>query len=239
MGQVKELDKHVTWAGIVGKYFTAIAVLDATDYKLVYDSHKMVDGFDHSAISFERPALKSAKTTDTFRFYMGPMKKEILANYNDSVQECIRHCGPPRGRGGHLVHSHRMAGDADEVNPGLLLPHHPQLWNRHHTAHDSHESRLPAADFQELGINGQDGHAESEDGRDPGPSEGQAGQDEPGDLGAVPAGKNQPAFRLSAAPPADAGVHSRCTTCWAAISSCVARCSFRAGFRISLSPSLC
>lgn len=89
MGQVKELDKHVTWAGIVGKYFTAIAVLDATDYRLVYDSHKLVDGFDHSAISFERPVLKSAKTTDTYRFYMGPMKKEILANYNDSAKNAF------------------------------------------------------------------------------------------------------------------------------------------------------
>jgi len=89
MGQVKELDKHVTWTGIVGKYFTAIAVLDATDYRLVYDSHKLVDGFDHSAISFERPVLKSAKTTDTYRFYMGPMKKEILANYNDSAKNAF------------------------------------------------------------------------------------------------------------------------------------------------------
>ncbi len=89
MGQVKELDKKVTWAGIVGKYFTAIAVLDATDYKLVYDSRKIADGFDHSAISFQRPVLKSAKTTDTFRFYMGPMKKEILANYNDSAKNAF------------------------------------------------------------------------------------------------------------------------------------------------------
>ena len=30
MGQLKELDKNVTWAAIVGKYFTAIAVPDAT-----------------------------------------------------------------------------------------------------------------------------------------------------------------------------------------------------------------
>jgi YidC/Oxa1 family membrane protein insertase len=89
MGQVKELDKHVTWAGIVGKYFTAIAVLDATNYSLVYDSRKIADGFDHSAISFQRPVLKSAKTTDTYRFYMGPMKKEILANYNDSARNAF------------------------------------------------------------------------------------------------------------------------------------------------------
>ena len=86
MGQVKEVDKRVTWAGIVGKYFTAIAVLDATNYRMVYDSRKIAEGFDHSAISFQRPVLKSAKTTDTYRFYMGPMKREILANYNDSAK---------------------------------------------------------------------------------------------------------------------------------------------------------
>jgi YidC/Oxa1 family membrane protein insertase len=86
MGQVKESDRRVTWAGIVGKYFTAIAVPDATNYRMVYDSRKIAEGFDHSAISFQRPALKSAKSTDTFRFYMGPMKKEFLAKYNDSAK---------------------------------------------------------------------------------------------------------------------------------------------------------
>jgi YidC/Oxa1 family membrane protein insertase len=84
MGTLKELDKRVTWAGIVGKYFAAIAVPDATQYRMVFDSRKLVDGFDRSAISFQRPVLKSAKSTDTFRFYMGPMKKDILARYNNA-----------------------------------------------------------------------------------------------------------------------------------------------------------
>jgi YidC/Oxa1 family membrane protein insertase len=86
MGSLKELDKRVSWAGIVGKYFTAIAVPDATQYHLVYDSRKLVEGFDRSSISFERPLLKSAKNTDTFRFYLGPMKKEILSLYNDAAK---------------------------------------------------------------------------------------------------------------------------------------------------------
>jgi YidC/Oxa1 family membrane protein insertase len=86
MGSLKELDKRVSWTGIVGKYFTAIAVPDATQYHLVYDSRKLVEGYDRSSISFERPKLSSAKSTDTFRFYMGPMKKEILSLYNDSAK---------------------------------------------------------------------------------------------------------------------------------------------------------
>jgi len=88
IGQAKE-GKKVTWASIVGKYFTVIAVLDATDYKLVYDSRKIADRFDHSAISFQRPALKSAKTTDTFRFYLGPKTKEFLLKYNDSAKNAF------------------------------------------------------------------------------------------------------------------------------------------------------
>ena len=84
MGALKELDKRVTWAGIVGKYFTAIAVPDATQYRMVFDSRKLVDGFDRSVIGFQRPVLKSAKSTDTFRFYMGPMKKDILSRYNSA-----------------------------------------------------------------------------------------------------------------------------------------------------------
>ncbi len=86
MGQLKELDKSVSWAGIEGKYFTAIAVPDGSVNHLVFDSRKLVEGFDRSAISFERPVLKSAASTDTYRFYMGPMKKEVLARYNDAAQ---------------------------------------------------------------------------------------------------------------------------------------------------------
>jgi YidC/Oxa1 family membrane protein insertase len=84
MGFSKELDKRFTWTGVVGKYFTAIAVPDGTPYRVVFDSRPLVPGFERSSISFERPPLQSASATDTFRFYLGPMKKEILSNYNDS-----------------------------------------------------------------------------------------------------------------------------------------------------------
>ena len=89
MGTMKELDKHFTWTGIVGKYFTAIAVPDGTAYRVVYDSRALVPGFDRSTISFERPPLSSATSTDTFRFYFGPMLKEILSRYNDSANNAF------------------------------------------------------------------------------------------------------------------------------------------------------
>jgi YidC/Oxa1 family membrane protein insertase len=71
---------------IEGKYFTAIAVPDGAAIHIVFDSRKLVEGFDRSSISFARPVIKSAKNTDTFRFYMGPMKKEILSRYNDAAR---------------------------------------------------------------------------------------------------------------------------------------------------------
>jgi YidC/Oxa1 family membrane protein insertase len=89
MGATKELDKRFTWTGVVGKYFTAIAVPDGTPYRVVFDSRQLVPGFDRSTISFERPPLDSASKTDTFRFYLGPMKKEILARYNDASQNAF------------------------------------------------------------------------------------------------------------------------------------------------------
>jgi YidC/Oxa1 family membrane protein insertase len=83
MGTSKPLEKEFTWVAVVGKYFTAIAQPVGTAVRVVFDSHQLAPGFDHSAIAFERPPLQSPLTTDTFRFYLGPMKTEILARYND------------------------------------------------------------------------------------------------------------------------------------------------------------
>ncbi len=84
MGQQKEISRAVTWAGIEGKYFTGIAVPDGSVGRIVFDSRRLTEGFDRSAISFERPPLRSVRTSDTYYFYLGPMKKEILARYNEA-----------------------------------------------------------------------------------------------------------------------------------------------------------
>jgi len=90
MGQLKEVDKSVTWAGVEGKYFTAIAVPDGSVSHLIFDSRKLIEGYDRSVISFERPILKSAASSDKYYFYMGPMKKEILARYNEADKNAFR-----------------------------------------------------------------------------------------------------------------------------------------------------
>jgi YidC/Oxa1 family membrane protein insertase len=91
-GTTKVLDKDVTWTAIVGKYFSAIAQPVGT-YHVVFDSRRLVPNYDRSAIAFERPPLQAAATTDTFRFYLGPMKTEILANYNDKTKNAFQISG--------------------------------------------------------------------------------------------------------------------------------------------------
>jgi len=88
MGTTKGLDKDFTWTAVVGKYFTAI-VQPVGTYHVVFDSRQLVPDFPRSTISFERPPLQSATVTDTFRFYLGPMKTEILANYNDKSKNAF------------------------------------------------------------------------------------------------------------------------------------------------------
>ena len=90
MGSSKELQKHFTWAAIVGKYFTGIVVPLESSYKVMFDSRALVPGYDRSTIAFERAPLTSPVTTDKFRFYLGPMKKEVLSVYNDPSRNKFR-----------------------------------------------------------------------------------------------------------------------------------------------------
>ncbi len=72
----------LTWLGIVGKYFTIIAVPDATQYRYVFDGRKLNESFDRSSMYLQRPPIQAAKSQDTFRFYMGPKTRDILSRYN-------------------------------------------------------------------------------------------------------------------------------------------------------------
>jgi YidC/Oxa1 family membrane protein insertase len=87
---VKELDKNITWAGVVGKYFTAIVnPLLAVPYRTVFDTRRTVQGFDRSVIHIARPAQKANAWTDKYHFYMGPAKKDILERYNKSERNVL------------------------------------------------------------------------------------------------------------------------------------------------------
>ena len=79
--------KRVTWSAITGKYFSVIAVPDATLYTITYDSRKDPELIQRSALHFSRPLITSSKNVDTFRFYAGPLKREILNRYNDPAND--------------------------------------------------------------------------------------------------------------------------------------------------------
>jgi len=80
--EAKQVEKLVKWAAISGKYFAVIAVPDATQYLITYDTRPMEGLNEQSSIYFSRPEIKSSKNTDKFLFYIGPKKLDILKSYN-------------------------------------------------------------------------------------------------------------------------------------------------------------
>ncbi len=78
-----QLEDRVNWIAIEGKYFTAIAVPDATQYRITFDTRPINGVEERSSFYFGRPEIKSSKNIDVFRFYIGPKKRDILLKYND------------------------------------------------------------------------------------------------------------------------------------------------------------
>jgi YidC/Oxa1 family membrane protein insertase len=83
-GKTKTLDRPVTWAGLIGKYFTVIAVPPGDQKLLVFDSRVLIPGAVRSAFAFSRPTVRASRTEDVWRFYFGPMKAEFMERYNAS-----------------------------------------------------------------------------------------------------------------------------------------------------------
>jgi YidC/Oxa1 family membrane protein insertase len=82
-GKEKELDKKAGWIGIGGKYFAVLAAPVYSDYQALLSS-RPVDGLAQSSMIFlSKPVIRSAKNTDTYRFYAGPKIKRLLTRYND------------------------------------------------------------------------------------------------------------------------------------------------------------
>jgi YidC/Oxa1 family membrane protein insertase len=83
-GKTKTLERPVSWAGVIGKYFAVIAVPPGDQAKLVLDTRVLVPGTIRSALAFSRPALRAARTEDVWRFYFGPLKNEVMSRYDAS-----------------------------------------------------------------------------------------------------------------------------------------------------------
>jgi YidC/Oxa1 family membrane protein insertase len=79
------VDSRFTWAGIAGKYFTAMVVPDNTLYRLSF-SAKAEDGLPAaSRLYLIRPALSNTRTSDVYHFYLGPKNQENLGKYDTGI----------------------------------------------------------------------------------------------------------------------------------------------------------
>ena len=77
------VDQRAMWYGLTGKYFSIIAVPDATDYKVSFFQLALTGLPVGSQMYISRSPIKSADNTDTFRIYAGPNLKNEMSRYND------------------------------------------------------------------------------------------------------------------------------------------------------------
>src|SRR6056297_920812 len=85
-GEDQVFTERLSWAALLGKYFTVIGIPDATKYKTTF-SERPVEGMDFtSRLFFSRPLIRSSKNEDVFQFYVGPKLARELTNYNDPDQ---------------------------------------------------------------------------------------------------------------------------------------------------------
>jgi YidC/Oxa1 family membrane protein insertase len=77
------INSRVSWAAIAGKYFTFIAIPDATQYELAFSTRPEPGIPSASRFYMSRPALNGSRTEDTYRFYLGPKSQNVLGNYDN------------------------------------------------------------------------------------------------------------------------------------------------------------
>ncbi|MDR2072511.1 MAG: membrane protein insertase YidC, partial [Spirochaetaceae bacterium] len=78
----KIIDSRFTWAGIAGKYFTAMVVPDGTLYGLAFSAKSEPGLPAASRFYLIRPALDTTGSSDVFHFYLGPKNQENLGRYD-------------------------------------------------------------------------------------------------------------------------------------------------------------
>ena len=71
-----------SWAAISGKYFTSIAIPLLAQYDISFSERPEAGLPSTSRLNIVRPALNSSRSTDIYRFYLGPKTQEALAVYN-------------------------------------------------------------------------------------------------------------------------------------------------------------
>ncbi len=85
-GGVLNIDEDVTWTALAGKYFSVIAIPDATKYSIALTQSTGEDGLAQSnGMYYTRPTINSAFNKDTFRFYVGPQLAGNMKIYNKAA----------------------------------------------------------------------------------------------------------------------------------------------------------
>ena len=79
-----ELEERVTWTALAGKYFTAIAIPDATEYDITLTERENGTLPQSNEIIFSRPPIKSSNNEDVYKFYFGPKLNRYLQPYNQA-----------------------------------------------------------------------------------------------------------------------------------------------------------
>ncbi len=83
VGDVLNIDEYVTWTALAGKYFSVIAIPDATKYNITLTQSENTDGLSQeNGMYYTRPSMNSAFNKDTFRFYVGPKLSGDMKIYN-------------------------------------------------------------------------------------------------------------------------------------------------------------
>jgi YidC/Oxa1 family membrane protein insertase len=88
--RVAVISETVQWASITGKYFTVAAVPGPGEYDVVYDVRALPGLKDQASVYLERPVFRAARTSDVYRFYMGPKQRDILRRYDDPERNGYR-----------------------------------------------------------------------------------------------------------------------------------------------------
>jgi YidC/Oxa1 family membrane protein insertase len=79
------IGSRLSWAAIAGKYFALITIPDATAYTYTFLTRPEEGIPVSSRFYLGRPVLSASKTTDVYRFYLGPKDQRSLTIYDTGV----------------------------------------------------------------------------------------------------------------------------------------------------------
>jgi YidC/Oxa1 family membrane protein insertase len=81
------IDSRPSWAAITGKYFVFIAIPYLPQFSISFSETPEPGIPSASRFSLVRPATTSSRTSDIFRFYLGPKSQDALAIYDTGQNE--------------------------------------------------------------------------------------------------------------------------------------------------------